>query len=298
MTSKMGTIQELLATKPPENSQKTQYVDTVEAYDKWAEVYDTDGNFLQRLDTIEMRSLLPRFIDRVSKRFQPESESESEIKTKTTRPTLVDLGCGTGRNTIQLLSALSTANKASSFSVIGLDASRGMLDVARTATREYAAKSATQIPEIELGILDLLQPEVSKTQLPSGLYETGAVGVISTLVLEHIPLEQFFAAAAEIMRSGAYLLVTNMHAEMGMRSQAGFTDERGVKVRPTSYCHDIPDVLAAARGAGFEVEDVVGAGADGVIVRGVDGELGDVLGARAKKWVGVRVWFGVCFVKG
>jgi hypothetical protein len=171
-----------------------------------------------------------------------------------------------------------------------------MLDVARTATREYAAKSVVQTP-VELGILDLLQPELSKTQLPSSLAGPGAVGVISTLVLEHIPLPQFFAAAAGIMRAGAYLLVTNMHAEMGRRSQAGFTDERGVKVRPTSYCHAIPDVLDAAAEAGFEVEEVVGAGADGVLVRGVDEQLGDVLGARAKKWVGVRVWFGVCFVK-
>ncbi|KXG49125.1 uncharacterized protein PGRI_029950 [Penicillium griseofulvum] len=284
----MQTIQELLATKPS-NSQQTQYVDTVEAYDKWAEVYDTDGNFLQRLDTIEMRSLLPQFIDRVSKRF-PVTDPE------TTRPTLVDLGCGTGRNTIQLLSALSTADKAGYFTVIGLDASRGMLDVARTATREYA-ENATQTPDVELGIFDLLQPEVSMTQLPSSLHGADAVGVISTLVLEHIPLEQFFAAAAGIMQSGGYLLVTNMHAEMGMRSQAGFTDERGVKVRPTSYCHTIPDVLVAAKEAGFEVEEVVGAGADGVVVRGVDEQLGVVLGARAKKWVGVRVWFGVCFVK-
>ncbi|CAP92289.1 hypothetical protein E8E15_003336 [Penicillium rubens] len=287
------TIQELLAIKPSGNSQKTQYVDTVEAYDKWAEVYDTDGNFLQRLDTIEMRTLLPQFIDRVSKRFQP---SPQETETTTTHASLVDLGCGTGRNTIELLSALSTAKKANHFSVIGLDASRGMLDVARTATHEYGAKSAAQTP-VELGILDLLQPELSKTQLPSSLAGPGAVGVISTLVLEHIPLQRFFAAAAGIMRAGAYLLVTNMHAEMGMRSQAGFTDERGVKVRPTSYCHAISDVLDAAAEAGFEVEEVVGAGADGVLVRGVDEQLGDVLGARAKKWVGVRVWFGVCFVK-
>ncbi|KAJ5956893.1 hypothetical protein N7501_011172 [Penicillium viridicatum] len=293
----MATIQELLATKPSGRSQQTQYIDTVEAYDKWAEVYDTDGNFLQRLDAIEMRTLLPQFIDRVSKRFQlspPKTESETE--TKEIRPSLVDLGCGTGRNTIQLLSTLNTANQATSFSVIGLDASRGMLDVARTATREYVSKSATQT-DVELRILDLLQPEPLKTQLPSSLCAPGAVGVISTLVLEHIPLERFFAAAAGMMRSGAYLLVTNMHDEMGMRSQAGFTDERGVKVRPTSYCHAIPDVLDAAVQAGFEVEEVVGAGSDGVVVRGVDEELGDILGARAKKWVGVRVWFGVCFVK-
>jgi hypothetical protein len=33
----MATIQEILA-KSPENAQPTQYVNTVEAYDKWAEV--------------------------------------------------------------------------------------------------------------------------------------------------------------------------------------------------------------------------------------------------------------------
>ncbi|QQK47259.1 Methyltransferase type 11 [Penicillium digitatum] len=96
--------------------------------------------------------------------YNPRSESETE----TTRPSLVDLGCGPGRNTTQLLSALGTANKASSFSVIGLDVSHGTLDVARTAMRDYVTKSTAQI-EIELGILDLLQPELSKTQLPSSL---------------------------------------------------------------------------------------------------------------------------------
>ena len=92
-----------------------------------------------------------------------------------------------------------------------------MLDIAQTAIREYAEKSATQTP-VELSILDLLQPELSKTQLPPSLRELGAVGVISTLVLENILLQQFFVTAAEIMRAGACLLMTNMHAEMGMRS--------------------------------------------------------------------------------
>lgn len=39
-----------------------------------------------------------------------------------------------------------------------------------------------------------------------------------------------------IMKPGAYISVTNMHAEMGTRSQAGFTDQAtGVKIQPTSY---------------------------------------------------------------
>ncbi|KAJ5561666.1 hypothetical protein N7535_003872 [Penicillium sp. DV-2018c] len=283
------TIQELLS-KFSTNQQPVQYVDTVEAYDKWAEVYDTDGNFLQRLDTIEMRTILPNFINLVDNHCNPNQTSPS-------LPIILDLGCGTGRNTVALLSALRTANKADRFSVVGLDASRGMLEVARTAVEEYvknAATSDTTASAVELGIIDLLQSDL---RLPSSLSAARATGVISTLVLEHIPLQRFFAAAAGVMRTGGYLLVTNMHAEMGSRSQAGFTDASGVKVRPTSYCHEIADVLDAARRAGLEVVEMPGGGEDGVIVRSVDEALGDVLGARAKKWVGIRVWFAVCFVK-
>ena len=102
-----------------------------------------------------------------------------------------------------------------------------------------------------------------------------------------------------MMLPGGYLLVTNMHADMGMRSQAGFTDpQTGVKIRPTSYCHSVAEVLAAAEAAGFQVEDIVGQdGSNGVLERDVDEELAERLGERAKKWVGSRVWFGICFSK-
>ncbi|KAJ5091529.1 hypothetical protein NUU61_006399 [Penicillium alfredii] len=291
------TIQQRLAEQPPTGSQPIQYMATVDAYDKWAEVYDTDGNFLQRLDTIEMRALLPRFLDHVSARFG-----------STDQLTLVDLGCGTGRNTIQMLEALSqktslTATPA--IEVVGLDASPGMLEVARTAIQASVSHrnktEETHSPASSLAVFDLLQPDSGSAQLPPSLRgdHSGAAGVISTLVLEHIPLKEFFAAASAMMRPGAYLLVTNMHADMGARSQAGFTDpETGVKIRPTSYCHSIPEVRAAADEAGFLVADLVGeTGENGVLVRDVDERLGNVLGDRAKKWVGVQVWFGVSFRK-
>jgi hypothetical protein len=44
-----------------------------------------------------------------------------------------------------------------------------------------------------------------------------------------------------------------MHANMGMWSQAGFTDSAsGVRIRPTSYCRAVPQVLQAAPEAGRE----------------------------------------------
>ena len=243
-----------------------------------------------------MRTLLPQFLDRVF----AASQSTEHLK-------LVDLGCGTGRNTLQLLEAVASQKKnrdldpsnnqaPGTIEVIGLDASPGMLDVAREAVE---SAGMTEGLGISLGLFDLLQPVSDPDQLPLSLRDSGAYGVISTLVLEHIPLQQFFSAAAAIVNSGGYLLVTNMHADMGAISQAGFTDpQTGVKIRPTSYCHSIAEMLVAAKEAGFQVEDLSGQnGGSGVLERTVDEAMGEVLGERAKKWVGVTVWFGVCFRK-
>ncbi|KAJ5915696.1 hypothetical protein N7466_011629 [Penicillium verhagenii] len=293
------TIQEMLATKlgclggDRGDDQTVEYIGTVEAYDKWAEVYDTDGNFLQQLDTIEMRALLPRFLERVNIEFQTQRIiTDQQLK-------VVDLGCGTGRNTIQLLRALSMRRDpafASQVEVVGVDASPGMLDVARTAIQSAAIENDDV--NVSLDVFDLLSSGSDQAAPPS-LQGSGALGVISTLVLEHIPLKEFFGKASGIMRSGAYFLVTNMHADMGAISQAGFTDpQTGVKIRPTSYCHSIIEVLAAAKTAGFQVISLVEESEEsGVLERAVDEQLAEVLGARAKKWVGINVWFGVCFKK-
>ncbi|KAJ5752840.1 hypothetical protein N7520_009757 [Penicillium odoratum] len=289
----MPTIQEMLAeNRSTQDNQSVKYIGTVEAYDKWAEIYDKDGNFLQNLDTIEMRVLLPRFLELVSSQFQSQTD---QLK-------IVDLGCGTGRNTIQLLNAISTAQKCSipgacftrQVEVAGVDASPGMLEVAKTAIQSV---SGNKDITVSLDVFDLLKPISDKALLPTFL-QSGAAGVISTLVLEHIPLKKFFENASGIMQSRAYLLVTNMHAEMGALSQAGFTDpQTGVKIRPTSYCHSIPEVLAAAEAAGFQVARLVEKSEADVLERAVDEQLGEMLGVRAKKWIGIKVWFGVCFQK-
>ncbi|KAF7712120.1 Methyltransf_23 domain-containing protein [Penicillium ucsense] len=308
----MKTIQEMLAEKGGHSgSQSVQYLETVEAYDKWAEVYDTDGNFLQRLDTMEMKRLLPRFLECVYARFHDQP-------TRSERMVLLDLGCGTGRNTIQLLNALAGQEQEETASkpdgppvpdvyIIGLDASPGMLKVARSAIDEaMGAGGAPATPEytgpkVVLGTIDLLlQPAALRTQLPPLLGDTGAAGVICTLVLEHVPLRQFFQATSATMCPGGYLLLTNMHADMGLRSQAGFTDpQSGIKIRPTSYFHSIEEIVSAAEAAGFQMEDIFRQEASngGVRERAIDEDLARELGPRARKWIGITVWFGVCFSK-
>ena len=260
------TLDERVPSTPDDrakmSSQNVSNLPTTMAYDKWSEVYDTDGNFLQALDTMEMRSLLPQMLSKI----------KLPIPWK-----IVDLGCGTGRNT-SLLLPLPTR------SVVGLDASSKMLDLARfkLAQSTVDPNAISQGPEeIIFEVYDMLKdPNPPKCAL-------NADGLISTLVLEHIPPLPFFKTVYRILRLGGVAIITNMHPEMGQISQAGFVDpSTGQKIRPISYVHKISDVLAEAKDQGFEIVGDIGE-------QRVDEELSKHLGVRAHKWIGVMVWF--CF---
>ncbi|KAH6646672.1 cyclopropane-fatty-acyl-phospholipid synthase [Truncatella angustata] len=247
------------------DSQSTtiRYLPTKDAYDRWACVYDIDGNFLQAMDDIEMRSLLPRF--------------EASVQTAGRPLKLVDLGCGTGRNTALLLGIQDAE-------VVALDASEGMLAVAERRLRD-ARGDIDDGARLTLGVFDLIAAE----QPPE--VAVSADGIISTLVLEHIPLETFFKHVSRTLKPGGVLLLTNMHAEMGQVSQAGFVDAAtGEKIRPTSFAHTVGDVVKEAGRWGLVV-------LGRLEERAVTEDLVDRLGPRSRKWVGITCWFGGLFRK-
>ena len=172
--------------------------------------------------------------------------------------------------------------------IICLDASPKMLEIARRRLDERMTAlddASTKAMTFEAIVYDML----SSGPLPPSALDADAL--ITTLVLEHIPLFEFFRTLSQILKPGGFALVTNMHSEMGAISQAGFVDpETGEKVRPKSYSHRLEDVIAEASRQEFQV---VGA----VKERAMDEEMAEMLGERAKKWIGVTVWFGVCFRK-
>ncbi|KAI2620845.1 putative methyltransferase [Xylaria nigripes] len=240
-----------------------RYLPTNEAYDKWADVYDSDGNFLQALDDMELKTLFPRFLSAV----------------KSPKPwRMVDLGCGTGRNTALLLGIPEAE-------IIALDASKGMLEVARTRLRGAGRG-------LRLEIFDMLATSATPAFVPAHT----ADGVISTLVVEHVPLPTFFAHVARLLRPGGVLLLTNMHSQMGGISQAGFVDvATGEKIRPTSHAHTVEDVVLEARRHGLEVE--TDEQSVGIVERAVDEDMVATLGIRSGKWVSITCWFGGIFRK-
>ncbi|KAI1436313.1 methyltransferase small domain-containing protein [Xylaria sp. CBS 124048] len=259
---------------PTDPSTTIRYLPTTEAYNKWAAVYDTDNNFLQALDTQELKTLFPRFL-------------RSIHSPKPWR--LVDLGCGTGRNTKLLLNIPHSHSDSDSQSeVIALDASEGMIRVAQSS---LAAADGENPTNVKFALFDL---STTSTTPPSSMPLHAADALISTLVLEHVPLPAFFAHAARLLRLDGVLLLTNMHAHMGGISRAGFVDtDSGVKIRPRdSFAHTVDEVVAEARRHGFEVD-----GDEGILERTVGEDMVEDLGMRSKKWVGITCWFGGVFRK-
>ncbi|KAH0611088.1 uncharacterized protein H6S33_011515 [Morchella sextelata] len=233
------------------STRPTIQLPTTEAYDKWAPTYDHDGNILQLHDDHAFAATIPPLLS---------SHPPTHI---------LDLGCGTGRNTSKLHAALPTTR------ITALDASPAMMAIAR---------SRLPSPHITWVLHDLNRG--------GPLPVTGPVdAVVSTLVLEHVGLDVFFGAVAGVLRKGGWLYVTSMHPQMGAVSRAGFVDERGVKVQGVSFNHQVGEVVASAERAGLMLRGEVGE-------RGVrDEEQAGALGVRAGKWVGVVMHVEMVFFR-
>lgn len=258
---------------PARPSTPVQHIATQDAYDQWASVYDTDGNMLQAIDDIELTVLLPQFFDQVQKNANAATVS------------FLDLGCGTGRNTVKLLNFTVPSGKTTM--VTGLDFSKGMLDLAAEKLASY--NDGLSIPRVRLEECDCFPTATDPTadRFPAVPNLAPVNAVISTLVLEHVPLQAYFATLSSLLLPGGLALITNMHSEMGAKSQAGFVNKDGVKVRGSSFAHTLQETLDEAKRVGFEVLSVKERE-----MRREDVESGKV-GERGWKWVGVRVWYGV-----
>ncbi|KAL8949951.1 MAG: hypothetical protein Q9222_003983 [Ikaeria aurantiellina] len=262
MDSSVETSKHLKSTATP------VYKPTVEAYDQWAATYDTDGNFLQALDSIEVTdSLLPSLIN-----LMPSS------------PRIVDLGCGTGRTTLSLL-------RIPDAEILGLDNSMGMLNIARARCNEKYSLLLilAKARSVTFDVWDILCLQDGTNDVPASI-KVAPDAIVSTLVIEHIPLKVFFDACSRILQPEGLLLLTNMHSDMGLVSQAGFVDPAtGNKIRPTSYIHTVAEVLEEAKAWKFEPLQRT--------ERAVSEDNVQQLGVRARKWVGTKVWFGMIFKK-
>jgi ubiquinone/menaquinone biosynthesis C-methylase UbiE len=183
--------------------------DVAAAYDRWSETYDTDPNRTRELAGQVLRKLdLP-----VAGRD------------------LVEIGCGTGRNTEWLAMSAGT--------ITALDFSEEML---------RRARARVQDPRVRF-----IQHDV---RTPWPLPDDSAALVIVMLVLEHVEqLEIVFAEAARTLHPRGQLFICELHPmRQLMGGQAQFSNPKsGERELVAAFLHNVSDFVNGGLSQGFEL---------------------------------------------
>lgn len=179
------------------------------AYNEWAETYDTDQNRTRDLAAEVLR----------------------KAGLSVTGRKVIEVGCGTGRNTVWLVERAAE--------IVGLDFSEEMLARARTRVGDSPVR--------------FVQHDV-RTTWP--LPDASADVVIAMLVLEHVEqLEPVFAEAARTLVAGGELFVCELHPRRQLLGgQAQFTNKQtGERQLVSAFLHSTEDYLKAAASSSFEL---------------------------------------------
>jgi malonyl-CoA O-methyltransferase len=179
------------------------------AYNDWAETYDTDPNRTRELAAAVLR----------------------EIGLKLAGRNVIEVGCGTGRNTEWL------AQQAGK--IVGLDFSTGMLK---------RAQARVSSPHVRFVHHDVRNP----WPLPAASADL----VIAMLILEHVEdIKPMVAEAARALTAGGELFICELHPmRQLLGGQAQFNNTRtGAHHRVPAFLHDVSDYVNAGLALGFEL---------------------------------------------
>jgi ubiquinone/menaquinone biosynthesis C-methylase UbiE len=187
-------------------------IDVAAAYDRWASQYDDDPNATRDLDAEVLRRA-PLHLDGRD---------------------VLELGCGTGKNTIWL--AESTRQ------VVAMDFSDGMMAAARRRVRTHNVR--------------FVQHDVrERWPLASGAVDV----VVGNLVLEHVQhLAPIYAEAVRVLRPGGQLFLCELHPFRQLRGgQAHFSDQRtGETVHVAAFTHSASEYVNCGIAAGLVLREL------------------------------------------
>lgn len=182
-------------------------MDIQSAYNEWSDIYDSNINRTRDLDAEVTRLIL----------------------TGRLFPSIVELGCGTGKNT-EFLATLGE-------SVLAFDFSEKMLAKAR---------QKVTASHVRFAWADITQP----WNCPADSVDL----VTCNLVLEHIQdLNHIFAQAARILRSGGWFLINELHPfKQYGGTKARF--ERGAEIIEVDvFIHHISEFIHTAEKNGLKL---------------------------------------------
>ena len=185
-------------------------MNTKKAYDNWSSQYDTNINKTRDMEALALQQTLAGIA------FER----------------CLEIGCGTGKNTVWLI---SKAKK-----ITAVDLSGEMLLKAREKI------NSEKVSFLQADILHNWNFVKKKYDLVS-----------FSLVLEHIEnLEPVFYEASNAIATGGYVYIGELHPfKQYTGTKARFTTNKGEQVL-TCFNHHISDFAGAAKKYGFDVVDI------------------------------------------
>jgi len=181
--------------------------DVQQAYNSWAQQYDSNENKTRDLEARSLReTLAPHTFEHC-----------------------LEIGCGTGKNTVWLFEKAAT--------VTAIDLSDEMLAKAKEKI------TSTNVTFVQADITEPWNFATKQFDL-----------VVFSLVLEHIELLQpIMEKAAAALKSGGYLYISELHPfKQYSGSKARFETEAGTQV-VTCFNHHITDFTEAANANGLSL---------------------------------------------
>lgn len=180
------------------------------AYNTWSVTYDTDRNLTRDLDQTATRETLASL----------------------PATTILELGCGTGKNTAYLAQIGQYVH--------ALDFSEGMIQ---------HAKAKITADNVTFATADLTQ----RWNLPDNFADL----VVCNLVLEHIENIDFvFAEAARTLQPGGHFFLCELHPfRQYQGSKANFQREDETTEIP-AHLHHLTDFLTAAESSGLSLRNL------------------------------------------
>ena len=182
------------------------------AYNDWAETYDSVQNQTRDLAGAALR--------------------QTDLKLAGRR--VIEVGCGTGRNTEWL-----ARPEAGAANIVALDFSEAMLAKGRARVNDTAVR--------------FIQHDV-RAVWP--LEDATADLVIAMLILEHVGnLTPVFAEAARVLAAGGEFFLCELHPMRQLAGgQAQFSNARtGERQLVTAFIHDVSDYVNTGLSSGFEL---------------------------------------------
>lgn len=180
------------------------------AYNNWADQYDTNKNKTRDLDSKATRATLDKIV--FSK--------------------VIELGCGTGKNTLYLI---KKAKK-----IIGIDFSQKMLNLAKEKVKEER--------------VEFLKADLNKNwQVKDNFADL----VTCSLTLEHIEnLDFIFNQVNRKLKSKGHFFISELHPfKQYAGSKARYTSEKGIEELET-YTHHISEYMEVAKDNGFQLIEI------------------------------------------